>query len=68
VHRLAEPRATNARGAAFLAFADLGMLSLDDVPSLLQVQEVHLPLAANRAVMDRALARLVALHPAHALS
>lgn len=67
VHRLAEPRATNARGAAFLAFAELGMLSLDDVPSLLHVDHVHEPDPASRAVMDAALARLAALHPALAL-
>jgi|CXWK01.1.fsa_nt_gi xylulokinase len=68
VHRLAEPRATNARGAAFLAFADLGLLLLDDVPSLLHVEQVHDPDPANRAVMDAALARLGALHPALTLN
>lgn len=67
VHRLVEPRATNARGAAFLAFAQLGRISLDDVPHLLQVQQVHEPDPSNRDTMDRALARLVALHPHHAL-
>ena len=68
IHRLAEPRATNARGAAFLAFADLGMLRLDDVPSLLQVQQVHQPRPEVRLVMQAALDRLVKLHPAHALT
>jgi xylulokinase len=67
VHRLVEPRATNARGAAFLAFADLGMLRLDDVPSLLHVQQVHQPRAEHRPVMQEALDRLMKLHPAHAL-
>ncbi len=67
VHRLAEPRATNARGAAFLAFAQLGLLDLAEVPSLLQVQQEHEPNPDHRATMDRALARLVALHPAHSL-
>ena len=67
VHRLAEPRATNARGAAFLAFADLDVISLDDVPSMLQVQQEHTPNPSTRDVMDRSLARLIALHPAHAL-
>jgi xylulokinase len=67
VHRLVEPRATNARGAAFLAFAQLGHISLDDVPNLLQVQQVHEPDPSHRDTMDRALARLVALHPHHAL-
>ena len=64
VHRLAEPRATNARGAAFLAFADLGLLDLVEVPALLQVASVHEPSPAARPAMERALARLVALHPA----
>lgn len=68
VHRLAEPRATNARGAAFLAFADLGMLDLADVPRLLHVDHVHEPDPAHRAVMDARLARLSALHPHLALS
>ena len=68
VHRLAEPRATNARGAAFLAFADLGLLLLDDVPSLFHVEQVHDPDPATRAVMDAALARLGALHPALTLN
>jgi xylulokinase len=67
VHRLSEPRATNARGAAFLAFADLGILTLDDVPALLHIERHHEPDPSNRAVMDRALERLIALHPAHAL-
>ncbi|MEI8238561.1 MAG: FGGY family carbohydrate kinase [Actinomycetota bacterium] len=62
VHRLAEPRATNARGAAFLAFADLGVVDLADVPSLLKVQEVHLPDPLTRTTMDAALARLISLH------
>ena len=64
VHRLAEPRATNARGAAFLAFAALGMLDVSDVPSLLRIAQVHEPDPASRSRMDGALARLAALHPA----
>jgi sugar (pentulose or hexulose) kinase len=68
VQRLAEPRATNARGAAFLAFAELGALQLSDVPSLLRVDQTHEPEPRHRAVMDAALARLIALHPALALS
>lgn len=67
VHRLAEPRATNARGAAFLAFAGLGTIDLADVPALLHVDQVHEPAPAARAPMEAALARLTALHPALAL-
>ena len=64
VHQLAEPRTTNARGAAFLAFADLGRISIADVPGLLRVAAVHEPRAAHRAAMDAGLARLIALHAA----
>ncbi|MEK7426114.1 MAG: FGGY family carbohydrate kinase [Actinomycetota bacterium] len=64
VHQLAEPRATNARGAAFLAFAELGALELHDVPALLSVDAIREPDPSKRAAMDAALARLQALHPA----
>ena len=62
VHRLADPRTTNARGAAFLAFADLGRMSIADVPGLTRIAAVHEPLAAHRATMEAGLARLIALH------
>ncbi len=64
VHQLEEPRVTNARGAAFLAFSTLGMLSVDDVPSLLRVRAVREPDPANRESMDAAIARLTELHRA----
>jgi xylulokinase len=63
VHQLDEPRATNARGAAMLALADLGHIDIDDVASLLRVHAVHEPDPANRAAVDAALERLVTLHP-----
>ena len=64
VHRLAEPRATNACGAAFLAFAALGLLELNDVPSLLRTAHVHDPQPASAARMQHLLANHVAIHPA----
>jgi xylulokinase len=66
VHQLDDPRTMNARGAAFLAFAELGNLTLDDVPSLLQVRAVRDPDPAAVPAMADALARLSALHPHHA--
>ena len=62
VHRLTEPRATNARGAAFLAFADLGAIALADIPSLLRVETIHDPISANRAITVHGLARLQSMH------
>ena len=67
VDRLDEPRATNARGAAFLAFAELGVLDIHDTPALLRVASHHEPEPAQRDVMDAALRRLAALHPTLAL-
>jgi sugar (pentulose or hexulose) kinase len=64
VQQLEESRATNARGAAFLAFATLGQLSIDDVPSLLLTRAVREPNPANRECMDAALGRLIAFHGA----
>jgi xylulokinase len=64
VHQLAEPRTTNARGAAFLAFATLGMLAIDDVPSLLTVRAIRDPEPAAREVMAGVVRNLVAIHPA----
>lgn len=63
VHRLSEPRATNARGAAFLAFNALGLLDLADVPSLLHTAEVHDPNPKTRDQMRHALHRHASLHP-----
>lgn len=63
VHQLAEPRATNARGAAFLAFADLGTIATADIAGLLHVHAVRDPDPAARATMEAALAHLVRLHP-----
>ena len=62
VHQFADPRTANAVGAAFLAFADLGRLSIADVPSLLRVHRVYESRQEYRAVMDDALGRLIELH------
>lgn len=64
VRQLEQPRATNARGAAFLALAELGAVSLDDVPGLLRVQRTFEPDDARRAVVDADLHRLQSLHAA----
>ena len=51
VHRVAEPRATNARGAALLALASTGAITFDDVAGLVPIAATHEPdrrLAASR--------------------
>lgn len=64
VHQLAEPRVTNARGAALLALVDLGEITHADLDDLVEVRSVRDPDPASRSVMDAALHRLSVLHPA----
>jgi xylulokinase len=63
VHQLAEPRATNARGAALLALAQLGEIDLADAPAMLEVLAVRDPDPTNTEVMATVVRRLAALHP-----
>jgi xylulokinase len=63
VHQLDEGRVTNARGAAFLAFSDLGLLDIADTPLLLRTKAVREPDPRAHALMADGLARLAALHP-----
>ena len=60
VHRVAEPRATNARGAALLAMHQLGILAADDLPRVIPVVQTHQPNAGNAAVFAEAAERMVA--------
>jgi xylulokinase len=63
VHQLAEPRATNARGAALLGWHQLGELDLDTVPGLLRVRMVYDPRAEQVALYGELTERLASLHP-----
>lgn len=53
VRRLANPQATNAHGAALLALVAAGSFRLSDIRSLLAVEQVHEPDAANHDVYRR---------------
>ena len=60
VLRVADPRATNARGAALLAFMQLGAVSLDDLPALVPIAARHEPDGALGEVYARAGKRMEA--------
>jgi sugar (pentulose or hexulose) kinase len=64
IHRLDDPRATNARGAALLTWWQLGLIELADIPAMLPIAAVHDADPAHRAVMDAGLQRMVATHAA----
>jgi xylulokinase len=62
VLRLAEPRTTNARGAALLALTQLGHLTVEAIPGLIDVAEEHEPDPEAHAVYEALRERLVELH------
>jgi xylulokinase len=53
VRQVASPRSANGVGAAMSAFAALGEISLEDVPSLVRIAAVYDPIAGNRKIYDR---------------
>ena len=53
VHQLAEPRTTNARGAAYLALERLGHIRLHDIPKLLRVHHTFEPDPGRVAQYER---------------
>jgi xylulokinase len=62
VRRLAQPRTTNAQGAALLALTELGRLALEDIPSLLRVEQVHEPDPETHVLYERLGAAFVDFH------
>ena len=62
VRRLANPRTTNAHGAALLALAETGSFALAELPALLAVQQVHHPDPTAHRTMARLTEALVDLH------
>ena len=62
VRRLANPRTTNAHGAALLALSETGSFALAELPALLAVQQVHHPDPAAHRTMARLTEALVDLH------
>jgi len=64
IRQLAEPRLTNARGAAYLALERLGRIRLADIAGLVRVVRVHEPDPANTERYDELLEAFTALHGA----
>lgn len=64
VERVADPRNTNARGAALLAHAHphLAQITIDDIPQLIAIEDRHTPQPSTRAIYDKLLADHAALH------
>lgn len=64
VRRPADPLATNARGAAWIAAVGLGELTWDDLPALGRIEATYQPDPGNRARYDAAYQDYRSLHRA----
>lgn len=62
VHQLAEPRLTNCRGSALLAFQRLGLRDLGDAADRLVVRRRYDPRPEHRALYDDLVARFILAH------
>jgi len=62
VRRLANSRTTNAHGAALLALAETGHISIADVPALLVTAQLHEPDADAHRTYARLLASFIDFH------
>jgi xylulokinase len=60
VNRVAQPRATNARGAALLAFWQLGLIAVGDLVGLVPIAATHTPDPTAASVFASAGERMVA--------
>ncbi len=64
IQRVEQPKLSNLRGAALIAFCGLGELDFDDVPSRVSVTATFEPRAAHRGTYDDGYARFLELHSA----
>jgi xylulokinase len=62
IHRVAQPRLANARGAALIAGVALGDLGFQQIPDRVPVDARFEPRAAHRATYDRLFESFLALH------
>jgi xylulokinase len=62
VRRLANPRTTNAHGAALLALVEAGRMTWDDADRALAVAQVHEPEPVNGPLYRRLLAAFIDFH------
>lgn len=60
MHRQADPRNSNVIGVGLLAFNRLGLVKLEDIPSMIKFNRVFEPDPKNRAIYDRIFAQFMA--------
>lgn len=65
IRRVKQPMMANARGAAFIAAVALGHIGFDDIPSLIEFDNVYHPEPKNRRLYDRLFKQFLRLYRAH---
>jgi xylulokinase len=66
IHRVVEPRACNARGAALLASIGLGHLQVEDIPARVGVERRFTPTPEHREQLDRQFAAYLDIYAKNA--
>jgi xylulokinase len=62
VRQMKQPLNANSRGAAFLALICLGLMKIEDVSALAEVNHTYQPNPANRALYDELFSRYVEIY------
>ena len=62
VRQVKDPIQANVLGAAFIALTGLGMISYEDVPSLVKIRNTYVPREETRAVYDTVFPEFVELY------
>lgn len=62
VKQMKQPLNANSRGAAFLALISLGMLKIEEVSAIAEVNQVFTPNPANRKLYDELFSRYVEIY------
>ena len=62
VKQMKQPLNANSRGAAFLALISLGLMKIEDVSALAEVNHVYQPNPANRKLYDELFSRYIEIY------
>ena len=65
VKQMKQPLNANSRGAAFLALISLGLLKIEEVSAIAEVNQVFTPNPANRKLYDELFSRYVEIYETH---
>lgn len=62
IRQVRDPIMANARGAAFIASVGLGSITFDDIPELVEIDDIHNPDEKNRDVYDELFDALLTIY------